>query len=428
MVGAAIATATQIDNISVAELISDWQTLISQAQTYKTDVNGILALYNTMMRKEDQMGLGGVPVSVAKSITSTVTAWKASLDLGLKAKLMETRMPGKTAAERALGFEDLGYGEQLQSFMEYMQRIVGPGIAEGSEAAKAAAKVRVRRMAERFEFPSDVQKHLADAVVEGKITSKQTEEMNKKYEEAQERIAKSEKLWNEQRGYMIRYAGKTAAYTKSIQDLIQQYAADFAAKYLQPVVNWLSEIWSAISKLWEDPEQKMQRIAMEELTKSMSPAQASYALAQVMREHGKPGGALDPGRKFEEATGWDLIKSYAVQQGGGGVGTGAAMIGGLGKWVFGDAEEQRAKYRAAATYATATRRVKEIEMDPEFGPMYRAAAGSPKRQTQVLNDYIKYRGGAKTPVASSIPGGSGTTVAGGKTPTGSFYSRVEGSK
>jgi len=416
MLGAAIATATQIDNIGVDELLSDWQKMINSAQTYKTDVNGILALYNTMMRKEAQMGLKGVPVGVRKDIAATVTSWKASMDLGMKARLGK----GATPAERALEFENIDYGEQLSRAMNFLREIVPEGIEGGTAAEKSRAKIKVRKMAEKMEFPPDVQKHLADAVVEGKITSEETKKMNAQYEAERDAVAKNEKIWNEQRGKLIEHAGKTATKLLTIQQLLERKAADFAANYLQPIVNWLSEIWGAVSKLWEDPEQKLERKAMEELTKTMSPAQASYYLTDVMKKHGGKGGALEP-KEFAGATGFDLIHSYAQQQGEGTLGTGMATIGGLAKWVTGSAEEEREKYRVAATYASATRRSKELAADPDWGPKYASARKqSGKAAAKVFNDYLDHISGKKTPSAEMrIPGGDGENLAGERTPVGS---------
>lgn len=245
MLGVAIKTAAELDNIGISELIGDWEQLITKAQTYKTDVMGILGLYNQMMRKEGLMGIEA-PTSVKKSIVSDVAGWTANLDFGWKAKLGK----GSSVTERAFEFEDASAGEKLKRALAMIQE-------EAQGPTESIRKTKARALSAQLFTEKDTQKYLADLVVSGKVNEKAAEEGLKKLAEEQERIEKNEKLWRTDRGTLITKAKETARGLQTIQELIKKWAVDFMAQYVKPVLNWLGEIYTAVTELWQDTDKRV---------------------------------------------------------------------------------------------------------------------------------------------------------------------------
>lgn len=239
MLGAAIKLGEEIDHLAPEDMINDWNTLIDQAKTYKTDVLGILALYKSMMRDEAAMGLKGVPYSVKKSIAETVSGWKATLALGLKAKLGKARGGEEGPAARALEFEEAGYGEQLTRFINFAKTQVDAN-------NKAGSVVKIRQLAEMFQFPPDVQKHIADMVVSGQASEEEVSKFTVEQKKQRESIEASEKAWSEGRGSLVTSASDIARSTQDIQKLIQQAVENFLAQYMDPIVNILKAIWELV--------------------------------------------------------------------------------------------------------------------------------------------------------------------------------------
>jgi len=418
MLGAAIATATELDNIGVAELVDDWSKLIGQARTYKTDVMGILALYNTMMRKEDEIGLKGVPISVRKSIVSTVSAWKGALDLGLKAKLGK----GETAPIRALEFESIGYGEQLKRFMDFARTQAPEGIETGTKAQKARANVRVRQIAEMYKFDPDVQKFLADAVVEGKINNETTKQQLKAYEAEKEAIKENEKLWNEQRGTLITEAGKTSQYLLTIQQLLQRKFEDFANKYLNPILSWLGDIWSAISELWENPEENQKKIETEKLIAKYGAGGASYFMHEGMKKYG-PG--METGHKTDALLtmiGRQNPDDSLLQLGGKGLTAGARDVLDMFGMPGGKSLTQaRTEYDNAMKWKMLGAAAADIASDPKLGPRFAKAMErrNYKETMRILGEWDRAShvgdavAGTVAPVRSDGVKASGVSTAGG---------------
>ena len=403
MLGVAIKSATEIDNIGVQELIDDWQRLIAQAQTYKTDVMGIIALYNTMMRSEEKMGLKGVPISVKKSIVETVTAWKASLDLGLKARLGAPSAGGPAA--RALEFEEAGYAEQLKRFMEFARSQV-------DVTKKAVATVKVRELAKLYEFPPDVQKWLADAVVEGKINNEKTTEQLKAYEEEKKRIAENEKIWREDRGTMIANAELTAKRLLTIQELIQRWAEDIAARYLRPILDWLSEVYFAISKLWKSDEDIAQAEHLKKLREQFGPAVSLRLYTKMGEAFGKK---IKTGLESPEVS---TIRAIGTQYAPGAERTKrlleAAMGAGL-SFVSGGAlgtsvEETKGQMVGLAKQKYFEKMIGNVAASAHYGERFRRAMekGLMDRAVMIMEEYHRF--GGKAPRRSKGKGVTGGVV------------------
>jgi len=266
MLGVAINTAAQLDNIGIGELIEDWQTLITQAQTYKTDVMGILSLYNTMMRKEGLMGIKNVPTRVKKDIVASVASMTATMPLGIKALL--GRSSGGGAASRVMEFEGVSEEEKLKRALDELakRKNVGPG---ASEEERNQAKIRVRELVPMFfkDAQADTIKYLADLVVDGKVNEKSTQEGLAEMAAEREQTKANEKLWRSERGTLITNAQKTSRGLQSIQDLIMKYAEDWMAKYVMPILGWLGDIYGALLDGFTSPEIIARREIQEDMQK-----------------------------------------------------------------------------------------------------------------------------------------------------------------
>lgn len=254
MYGTVIKTTEHLQKmgvqIDVKELITDWTALADKTKAYQTDLMGVLAMYNTLIRKDiaDKIGLGKAPMSVRKDLAKAITSMPLELDFAWKAKLGEDL--GKTVAERGIKFEQLVTDKPMEglrrvaSFLDRYAKKTGDIYQ---------AEFRGREILQRM-MPSlskEAVMHLARASARGKFTEGSVVEMTKGYLAEAAKVRESDEAWKKGRADLIRYAGTSNRAVQKIEELVQNFIRDFFRKYVTPLFKFLAKIATYITAIYE---------------------------------------------------------------------------------------------------------------------------------------------------------------------------------
>jgi hypothetical protein len=215
-------------DISVDELVGDWNKLIDYARVYKMDMLGILSVYQSMLRDSKLIGLEGVSAQVKKEITKTLVSAPLEMSYGWKARLAEG---GGTPAQRALEFEQRATENPLyvlKRTVETMGEMLG-GVTEGN---KADQEVRGRLLLEQMGYGKESAIELTRAWIKKDLTGENVDKLLESQAEDLKKMRESEDAWKKRRGDLINYASQAAVAVTSTQDLIKRYVIDL----LIPVV------------------------------------------------------------------------------------------------------------------------------------------------------------------------------------------------
>lgn len=245
MLGAAVQTAIALKEsgvpIGIEEVIADWGELISKVKIYKTDLLGVLSLYNTLMRKDlsSSIGLGGVPLSVKKGIASGLMSIPLQMSLGWKAKLGV----GESPAARALEFEQTA----AEKPMEALARITKVTRDLSGRAGTAQANIKARSMLESMGVfnPEQIQV-LARKMTSGNMTSDKIKAAQQAALAEAQKMKDLAKSWPEDRKQMVDYAGKISRKLQTLQELFKKWASTELMPVVRDIINILEKIYYAL--------------------------------------------------------------------------------------------------------------------------------------------------------------------------------------
>ena len=223
-------------DISLGELISDWNTLIQQAGTYKVDVMGIQGLYNTLLRTDmkDTPLFGGIPDSVKKDIVGTAASFNSEMSDGMKAFFGE----GESPVDRLFEFEELGTkagGGPAAQLARVLGKTRGLVATELDEGDTKTARYKARKFLEGAGFTKEATKFISDNLAKTKDIDSALKDFADKYAVTQ---AQAEARSAENITKLVKSATSIAASTKSLEE-----------KLKQDIENWILGLKEAINNL-----------------------------------------------------------------------------------------------------------------------------------------------------------------------------------
>lgn len=240
LLGTAISLGTSLQaggmRVGISDLLQDWGQLIEGTKVYKTDLLGILGLYNVMMKKDlaKNLGLGGVAKSVKMDIAKTLTSSALNMEFGWKARLGMRAGLGRSPAEAGIKFE-----KQLQkSPMEGFKTIVAEVTAMVGDVKKHpfVAEFKGRQLFQGLGFSKESSVELARSVAAGNLTEKSVEATIKQQLNEDKELRKLQRDWPKQRKALVASAGSIARGQQDFQAILKKWVED---KLMTPLLDIL---------------------------------------------------------------------------------------------------------------------------------------------------------------------------------------------
>lgn len=211
--------------MSAAEMVGDWQKLTALAQVFKMDLLGILSSYQVLIRDGEKIGLGDdVSADVKKELMTSLVDAPTKMSYGMKAALSESSGPG---ASRALDFEreaeKNGPLYVMKRAMDFVDKKLGKVPVGMSKEQSDQQEFKTRQLLEQMSLPANAVKELSRARVSGKLTGGNIDKLMEKQAKEYKKIEDNKKIWEEQKGTIIRDAGQDIAKMRSVEERIRQW-------------------------------------------------------------------------------------------------------------------------------------------------------------------------------------------------------------
>jgi hypothetical protein len=298
LLGVAIQMGTTLREegvpIGIEEVIEDWSKLIDKTRVYKTDLLGILGLYNTMIKKDiaKSLGLGGVAKSVKTDIAKTLTSMSLDMEFGWKARIGMRAGLGKSVAEAGLAFEKLGPMEKFGAVVKELTFMVGDVKKHPYEA-----EFRGRELFQKVGFTKESAIELTRAVVSQKLTAEEVEKRVREQAKQQKEMLELQKKWKEGRVKLVNTAGSIARGQTEIKTLIKQWIENKIMAPLMDIYNAIAYIaaWFEGGKAQVKIEYKNfgKQFAEDFLSAGAKPAMGTTLASQAFTVFAKAGLAPD---------------------------------------------------------------------------------------------------------------------------------------
>jgi len=213
--------------MSMGEYVNTWTELVDKRKAYNTDLLGTTALYNTLIKKAADIGLGQMPVALRQELSKTVAGFSAELEDGWKAALGE----GSSIAGKILDFESLGVPEQFERFASFINE-------KASAYTGDTQKIVVRELLKNFGFTSkEMQKAMSDAFTEGAFNEKNLQNVMTTIREQRVSGETLEARAQDLRKKLLKAGSSIATNLTSLEQKIKNYIHD----ELRPLVLRLTE-------------------------------------------------------------------------------------------------------------------------------------------------------------------------------------------
>jgi hypothetical protein len=228
--------------MSMGEITSDWEELITKTRAYNTDLLGTLAMYNALSRKDvaEDLGLGDAPLEIRKSIVQTVAGFSQELSDGWKAALGE----GTDAAGRIMEFERLGVDQQFERFAKFINQ------KTATYAGDQKALV-TRQLLKDFGFnAAEVRKVLGDAFVKGEFSGENLSKAMGAIKQQRTALESIEKKAGTMRRNLVKTGQSISVGLQSLQTLLKNWVRQYLRPYVTQLVNSVTSLISTIKNSW----------------------------------------------------------------------------------------------------------------------------------------------------------------------------------
>jgi len=277
MLGAALQTSTELQNtgvkIGAGELLEDWTQLLAKTRAYKTDLLGVLGLYNTLMRKDKigkdkfgkdifeeraaKFGMGGMSKSVKMGMLNAIAGMPSQMEIGWQARMgKETPEGGGSPVARAMEFRDLF--QTSEGTAEALKRVLTEVKGMGEGSGEAETRYRTELLLTKVGFPKEAAMDMAKRMATGEITDEKIAELAKEQVIAAKEAEKLQKGWPKARESLVNYAGDASRAMKSVQELIKQWLTD---KLLTILVDIRDIIDTIAASVWVRDPGAQKRVA-----------------------------------------------------------------------------------------------------------------------------------------------------------------------
>lgn len=218
--------------MSMEEYVNTWSEMIDKTKVYNKDLLATTALYNTLIKKADQIGFDEVPVELRKDVAKTIAGFGAELDDGMKSLLGR----GETIEDRLLEFEGLDAVEKFKRFGEEV-------IKRTSHLEGSTKKIFLRKWMERANFTSkEMQKVMADAFSEGAFSAENFQKTISIIQ--QERLSKEkmEERAASVREELLRVGKQVSADLVSLETEIKQWVNNKLRPLVTDLTNAINDL------------------------------------------------------------------------------------------------------------------------------------------------------------------------------------------
>jgi hypothetical protein len=248
LLGVAIKMGTSLRKqgvpIGISELLEDWGKLIEKTKVYKTDLLGVLGLYNTMIKKDiaKRLGLGGVAKSVKMDIAKTMTSMALDMEFGWKARIGMRSGLGRSPVEAGIKFEKMLQESPLKGFQAVVKELTF--MVGDIKKHPYEAEYRGRQLFQHVGFGKESSVVLARAVASGNLTEDKVRKVVEQQLAEQKELKELEKKWAEGRVELVKSAGNIAKGQQDFQALLRKWIEDKIMMPLMGIYEVLQSIYA----------------------------------------------------------------------------------------------------------------------------------------------------------------------------------------
>lgn len=246
LLGVAIKMGTTLRKegvpIGIEELLDDWGKLIEKTRVYRTDLLGVLGLYNVMIKKDiaKRLGLEGVSKSVKMDIAKTMTSMALDMEFGWKARIGMRSGLGRSPAEAGIKFEKMLQESPLKGFQAVVKELTF--MVGDIKKHPYEAEFRGRELLQKVGFGKESAVVLARAIASGNLTEEKVRKEIIKQTKEQKELKELQKKWEKGRVQLVKTAGEISRGQQQFQDLLKKWIED---NIMQPLL----DIYDAIQGL-----------------------------------------------------------------------------------------------------------------------------------------------------------------------------------
>jgi len=201
--------------MGMKEVVDATISLADMTKAYQGDLLGVLAVFNTLASKKiaDRLGLGDMPLTLRKSIATTIASMSRDLEDGWKAALGR----GATVAGRIIEFEKLLPEKQFERLAKFVTEKTSQFTGETQEIA-------TRQLLKQLGFTTkEVQVVLARAFQKGAFSEAGLSGVMKEIAEQRKKYSDLQRKAHDQRGRLIEQGQSVAKNLVSLQTLLKQW-------------------------------------------------------------------------------------------------------------------------------------------------------------------------------------------------------------